>query len=211
MSGKWIEVEQGQCVESLAYQAGHVLDTLWNHPNNADLKRQRESPYALMPADKLFIPALEARSERCGSGQRHRFRRRQVPSQVVIALSNGKELADLPFRLQLGERTLEGRTDAQGRLRMAVMPDAADGELLIDPDGMNLRFTLSMRHLDPVSEHTGVQGRLRNLGFYDGPLDGLYSLALLHAIQRFQESRGLTPDGSLDDGLRQALLAAHGG
>lgn len=210
MSDQWIDVEQGQCAESLAYQAGHLLDSVWNHPDNASLKALRENPHTLLPKDRLFIPAITAKSEDCATDQRYRFRRKEVPSRVVIRLYEGKALANLPFELQVGDQVFKGQTDAEGTLRVPVMPDAADGQLLIDPDGKNLRLTVGMRHLDPIGETTGVQGRLRNLGFYRGPQDGLYSQALAFSIQRFQQSQGLATTGRLDDQLRQALEAAHG-
>lgn len=211
MDDQWITVKQGECVESLAYQAGHVLATVWDHPQNAALKTLRKNPHTLLPGDTLFVPAIRPKNQVCATDNVHRFRRKEVPARVVIVLANARELANLPFELRLGTATFKGVIDADGTLSAPVMPDVPGGELLVDPAGRNLRFALGMRQLDPISETSGIQGRLQNLGFYTGPLDGLYTQALAFSIQRFQQSLGLGPSGALDDALRDALLNAHGG
>ncbi len=40
-----------------------------------------------------------------------------------------------------------------------------------------------------------IQWRLRNSGFYYGPIDGIWGQGTVAAIQRFQQSRGLQVDG----------------
>jgi len=40
-----------------------------------------------------------------------------------------------------------------------------------------------------------LQGRLRNYGYYYGPIDGIWGQGTEAAIQRFQQSRGLQIDG----------------
>lgn len=211
MDDKWLTVKQGECVESLAYQAGHVLGTVWEHPQNSALKALRKDPHTLLPGDALFVPAIRPKTLACATQKVHRFRRKAVPARVVIVLAGARALANLPFELHLGMATFNGVLDADGALRIPVMPDVSDGYLLVDPEGKNLRLTLGMRHLDPINETSGIQGRLQNLGFYTGPQDGLYSQALVFSLQRFQQSRGLAPSGVLDDTLRDALLDAHGG
>jgi peptidoglycan hydrolase-like protein with peptidoglycan-binding domain len=52
-------------------------------------------------------------------------------------------------------------------------------------------------HLRPASVHA-LQVRLRSLGFYNGPVDGVWGAGTESAIERFQQSRGLQPNGQLN-------------
>ncbi len=210
MGDEWITLKQGESVESIAYARGHIVATIWEHPSNAAVKDLRKDPHTMHPGDRLFVPAIRPKTEKCATGQVHRFRRKEVPSKLVIVLSADKKLANLPFELTASGRLVRGITDEEGKLSVDVMPDAGDGRLVIDPAGKNLVLQINMRHLDPITETTGIQGRLRNLGFYDGPIDGLYTQQVAFAIQGFQGAQGMDPTGVLDDTTRDALQLAHG-
>jgi peptidoglycan hydrolase-like protein with peptidoglycan-binding domain len=43
-----------------------------------------------------------------------------------------------------------------------------------------------------------IQARLRDLNYYRGPVDGLWDANTQEAIQRFQEGRGIQPNGQLN-------------
>ena len=43
-----------------------------------------------------------------------------------------------------------------------------------------------------------IQARLRDLNYYRGPVDGLWGANTQEAIQRFQEGRGIQPNGQLN-------------
>jgi peptidoglycan hydrolase-like protein with peptidoglycan-binding domain len=58
--------------------------------------------------------------------------------------------------------------------------------------------------LGPSSVRT-IQDRLTRLGFYSGGVDGVWGQSTQTAIQRFQENRGLQPNGQLDDGTLAAM------
>lgn len=45
---------------------------------------------------------------------------------------------------------------------------------------------------DAVSE---LQATLKLLGYYNGPIDGIYSESTANAVSQFQKAAGLTPDG----------------
>jgi len=61
-----------------------------------------------------------------------------------------------------------------------------------------------------------VQGRLRELGYYRGNVDGVWGAETQQAIARFQQGRGLQPNGQLNPatvgamGLNQSWLFARG-
>ena len=67
-----------------------------------------------------------------------------------------------------------------------------------------------MRALDPVTELTGVQARLRNVGYGEVPIDGALGPATVAALCAFQRDHGLDPTGRPDRETQDALLAQHG-
>jgi peptidoglycan hydrolase-like protein with peptidoglycan-binding domain len=58
--------------------------------------------------------------------------------------------------------------------------------------------------LSPASVRT-VQGRLRQLGFYNGAVDGVWGANTQTAIQKFQQGRGLQATGQLNPATIGAL------
>jgi peptidoglycan hydrolase-like protein with peptidoglycan-binding domain len=56
----------------------------------------------------------------------------------------------------------------------------------------------------PASVRT-IQGRLRSLGFYGGAVDGIWGGSTQTAIERFQQGRGLQPNGQLNPATITAM------
>jgi peptidoglycan hydrolase-like protein with peptidoglycan-binding domain len=50
-----------------------------------------------------------------------------------------------------------------------------------------------------------AQERLHTLGFYNGPIDGIAGAETNRAIERFQQSRGLDPSGTLNTATVEAM------
>src|SRR3954452_2305780 len=56
-------VQQGDHMSGIAEQFGfQQMETVWNHPNNAELKQLRKDPHILFPGDQVFIPAPAQKS-----------------------------------------------------------------------------------------------------------------------------------------------------
>ena len=53
--GDYVVVE-GDCMESIAADAGFLWTTIWNHPQNAALKKARVTPNVLLPGDRPVYP-----------------------------------------------------------------------------------------------------------------------------------------------------------
>lgn len=71
-------------------------------------------------------------------------------------------------------------------------------------------FVFQLRHMDPTTEITGAQGRLKNLGYSVGPIDGQKGPRTEEALRAFQQDQGLDVTGELDDAT-QAKLSELGG
>src|SRR6185295_6654336 len=97
-AGRHHTVTQGESVESIAYAAGHLWSTVWEHAENAKLRELRKSPHVLHPGDVVFIPPLEEREEKAPAGQSTKFQRKGVPSKVEVRfLLDGQPRANAAY------------------------------------------------------------------------------------------------------------------
>lgn len=80
----WHQVGDGECVSSIAFEAGLMPDTVWLHSDNADLRFKR-TPDTRMKGDRLFVPRspimLEAPKVR-SEGSFHSFTGRTPGSYI---------------------------------------------------------------------------------------------------------------------------------
>jgi N-acetylmuramoyl-L-alanine amidase len=207
--GKYIIAEPGDCLVNLSAAEGFLWETIWNHPENAELRRKRRHYNILKAGDRLFIPDLEVRSYSGATETRHHFVRKGVPVRFTVALATcGRPRANERYVLMLDNgSSREGTTDDEGVLDEPIPPDVREGRLLLDDE--QEEFLIRFGHLDPIQEVSGVQTRLRNLGFYEGEIDGELSPETTAAIAEFKRSRNLPGEGALTDEVRQALVAAH--
>lgn len=206
-------VRRGECISSIAFESGHFWRVMWEHPENAPLRAKRQSGHVLMEGDEVTVPDLRQKAVEVAAGQSHQFRRKGVPEKLRLRFGDDEfPRAGVPYTLTIDGQELRGATDAKGELSHYLSPAARHAELVLQPEGApEEHYELQLRTLDPITEIIGVQGRLRNLGFYKGPLDGTLGDATVRAMQDFQATRRLTQTPAPDDATRQALLDAHGG
>lgn len=198
------QVKQGECISSIAYENGFFLETLWNHPNNSALKAEREDPYVLMPGDVVFIPDRTSKEESKPTNQVHKFKVKNTPEKLKLQLLvEGKPRSGEAYELEVGGLKFNGKLDGEGRLNHSLPPNVKTGKLVLPET--NETFQLRISNLDPHDEITGAQGRLHHLGFYQGPIDGKESPELTHAVQVFQISKGLEPNGDLKNEVMEEL------
>ena len=210
-------VQPGECLSSIASRYGFAsFRAVFDHPDNADLKKKRKNPSILHPGDVVLIPDKAEKSAEIATGALHRFKLKRAKTLVRIALQvNGA----FGYEVIIDGVSTSGKTDGASPIERDIDPHAQGGDLYLWPDteGNDERrdglqhIPLRFGHLDPVEEASGVQGVLANLGFYFGPIDGQLSDATRAAVWAFQKSAGLTPSGDIDDALRDKLRAAHDG
>jgi hypothetical protein len=202
-------VQPGDCMQSIAYEHGFVWKTLWNLPDNAELKRRRD-PNVLLPGDRVTIPEIRLREEARPTDQRHRFRLLGAPSLFRLRFLDDKQQprSGVAYVLMIDGQTTSGSLDAQGSLDVSIPSNASRGTIRLQTDPDPETYPLNFGHLDPDSSPTGVRGRLNNLGFSCAS-DGDWDEDLRGAITRFQMARNLQPTGQLDDQTRQALKQGH--
>lgn len=204
-------VQQGECLSSIAKQYGFKdYRTIYNDPSNASFKSKRPNPNLIYPGDVIVIPDVGGKEESASTDQKHRFMARRTGTYVAIEVQqDGKPLANAPYELTIGAEILRGATDGGGRLRHPIEHDVSRGLLkILDPP---FEWDLEIGALDPVTETSGVQARLNNLGFFCGPVDGKFGPRTRGALRQFQARNSLTPNGTVDGATQSALTRIHDG
>jgi putative peptidoglycan binding protein len=202
-------VKQGDCISSIAFEKGFFSDTIWNHPNNSELKNKRKDPNILMPGDNVHIPDKRIREYSESTNQVYKYKCKNTPEKLRLQLLKENEpRANEQYELQIDSLKFSGSTDGQGRIEQSIPPNAKQGKLLLT--NTEEIFQLSLGYLNPNDEVTGAQGRLRHLGFYFGPIDGKISPEMEHAIQEFQIYKDIEPNGELDANTQNALKESYG-
>ncbi len=115
-------------------------------------------------------------------------------------------MANQDYELRIDGTSLRGRTDANGRLEQRVPITATDGTLRASGYCQSLKIGA----LEPLHTTKGVQGRLLNLGFAPGPVDGVIGPRTIGAIRAFQYTCGLTEDGVVGEKTRAELRKRYG-
>jgi hypothetical protein len=195
-------VQQGDCMHSIAALHGFHWATLWNLAENAELREGRRDPSALLPGDRVTIPALCQKQVEAQGDARHRFVKRGSLAWLVMRIfEDGEPRAKERYVLIVDGIAHSGELDEKGGLCESIGPHARSGQLIIDADEAIL---LQFGALDSATELSGVQSRLRNLGFSP---DGL---GLEIAIRNFQRAHRVKITGEVDATTREVLLRVHG-
>jgi len=207
------KVNQGDCISSIAFDKGFFPDTIWNHPNNAELKSRRKNPNVLHPGDVVFVPDKRLKEESEPTNQVHKFRMRNTPAQLRIQIMVfDKPIANRPFTLTVDGRVVSkpgDLTDSRGFALCPIPPSADKGTLTVIDGDDTYVYSLQLGHLNPVDDLLGVKQRLRNMGYYDGPIDQNMTDETVEGLTDFQTDAGLPPNGALDQSTRTKLQQMH--
>ena len=198
-------VKQGDCTSSLANQHGLFWETIWNHPNNAQLKENRKDANILQRGDKIFIPEKEERQEEGATEMLHQFRRKGVPAKLKVRmLVDDEARAITSFSLYVDKVLIrEGKTTNDGFIEAGIPPNATKGKIVLtDDQGNKEEYSFDFGTVDPLDSGEGIKGRLFNLGYAVEDLSG--------AIREFQQKEGLEATGSVDESTKDKLKERFG-
>jgi hypothetical protein len=216
------EVMQGECLASIAAHYGlPSWKTIYGHPQNASFRQAHPDPNVICPGESVFVPDKQPREEAGQTEARHEFRLQSERARLRLRLldSNDKPLANRPYRIVTSapgrpDIEKEGTTNGEGIAETRVHPGACEGKLLAwttpDKSTHPLMWQLRIGHLDPIDTNKGVQGRLRNLGYDVGPLDGVIGPRTKAAVKEFQKDFGLAVDGVAGPLTKKKLKDVHG-
>lgn len=84
--------------------------------------------------------------------------------------------------------------------------------LLLAVSGIAMAQTGALYYGSKGPEVSVIQERLRNWGYFNGNVDGVFGRSTFNAVKLFQERNGLTVTGTVDTATRNALgLQSNGG
>lgn len=204
-------VRPGECLASLAAKLRATVDEIWELDENAELREQRQDPYVLVPGDRVMVPAPSTEAVRVIAGQRHVFQVHSSYADFQVRVDrNGKPRANAAFKLVIdgGAFEVEGVSDNDGVVR-ARIPASARRGVVEFTDGRG-KVVFELGTLEPWDTLRGVQGRLRDLGYYLGDVDGIHGPRTARALRRFQKEQGLEVTGKADDSTKLALRSKFG-
>jgi hypothetical protein len=210
----YYDVKQGDCISSIGDEHGFFWETIWEQPENENLRNERRNPNALLPGDRLFIPDIRLKDEYGETKLHHHFRLLGVPVRLRFCLQtwDGRPRPDIPYVLEVDGKKTQGTTDETGMLEMVIQPHAKKAKITATPPGCpDEKYEFDLGYMNPAPHITGVQGRLKNLGFYKDPINGNLDDATRDAIKSFQKRSGLPETGEVTPDLVDALDSAHGG
>ena len=213
-------VVQGEYLSEIAKRYGFgSYKTIWDHPENAALKKQRENPNVIFPGDRLFIPDKASKQVSGDTTQLHRFvlNGEKLKLRLVLEDLYEKPIADAQCELRIDNESFSLKTDGHGKIEKDIKPGAHKGMLTIkDPQTpiKDIQLPIQIGHLDPVDEVSGQKARLNNLGYFAGPFDGKSEAEnkalFLSAVEEFQCDHALAVDGKCGPATQAKLKQVHG-
>jgi N-acetylmuramoyl-L-alanine amidase len=222
-------VAQGEYVSKIARVYGFASHhTIWDAPENKELKEKRKNPNILYPGDKLFIPDKELREESRATEKKHRFEIQQEKLMLrirVLAL-DGKPSANQECTLIVEGDSRNVVTETDGLIEMEISQTAVNGKLMDRASVVThpphlAEIKVKIGYLDPIDKVSGQLARLNHLGYKAGePPNHLLSedeeesasrtREFLSAIEEFQCDFGLRVDGQIGPLTQAKLKEVHG-
>ena len=207
-------VAQGDCLASIARKYGFPdWKTIYDHPENAELRTKRPDPHVLFPGDRVQIPDKQRKQEDGATEQRHKFQlaAKETRLRLVVRDVDGQPIARKKYELSIAGQTRKGVLSADGKLDEPIPADALQGTLQVwIEDERPTLLSLRLGHLDPIETTSGIQARLNNLGYAAGPVDGIDGPRTQAAVRKFQKDHSLEADGVAGAQTRDALKAQYG-
>jgi hypothetical protein len=207
-------VVQGEDIGSIAMDHGYHPDTIWNDDANRALRDLRKDPFILMPGDVVVLPDKHLKSESAFTGGIARFRREGAPVTINLVLRDtlDKPRDQCEYTVSIdGRPPLTRKTGPDGLVTCSAPANAKQMKLtLLSLGPQPQEYVFDLATLDPITEVSGVQGRLANLGYFSDPIDNILGASTQDALSSFQASYELPITGQPDDATRDKLQSVYG-
>jgi hypothetical protein len=190
-------IRQGDYLLSLAYQFGFDADTVWNDPQNAQLRQAghlSKDPNILYPTDMLYIPDQSAPPvmKSLAPGTTNTFVA-NIPTASVSIRFTDAPLASQAFTVPELPDLTGLTTGADGSVTLAIPVTLDTFTILFTQTGDAV--TCNIGDLDPIDTLSGVFQRLQHLGYLadDATVDSVSIEDMRAALRAFKAAQ---PGGS---------------
>lgn len=200
-------IRPGDYLSALAHRFNFDANAVWNSPKNAKLRELRGNPEVLHPGDLIYFEAGAPKTLafKAATTNVYTVAIPQITVRLKLVDADGMPLGGKAFFLN-GDTVSAGTTTADGLLETKVPFRTRD--LVVTLEGCETVYQFRIGHLDPVDTVSGQRQRLAGLGYLaDARAD---ADTVRDAIERFQQTHGLTRTGAIDDATRKALTKAYG-
>ncbi len=161
-------VQRGEHLSGIAARYDFAnLGTIWKASENEALRNLRANPHQLVPGDEVTIPAKTAVRFEAPVRKRHVFTVHVEKLKLRLRLLDwfGEPVANEQGTLSAGGGEIAVRTDADGMLEARIPRQTTVASLKLGAR----QYDLQVGALQPVSEDSGILGRLGNLAYWSGP------------------------------------------
>lgn len=203
-------VIQGESILTLAHLYGVSWQSIWDHPDNTNLKNKRHEPAVLLPGDLVMIPDKKEMLRSANTHKINKFQYSPKPAPVYISLvltdADDQILTNTEYIIKYNDTQKEGKTDSNGILNERIPADI--NEVILEVN--NTEIILKTGQMDPLDTVAGLQKRLENLGYSPGDIDGDQGEYTKSALSSFQSDNGLEISGEYDDATKGKLKTIYG-
>src|SRR4051812_9076428 len=175
--GRTHVVKQGERLATIAAMYGVSPTIIYAAPDNAELWKKRPNPNHLLPGDEVSLGDPNRPSD-LPTGAGHTLMIANGRDETVSLFLGSRydaSFAGQKFELKAGNRTIQGTVPDDNVIVAVVALGTEAGVLKLwlseDPEVI-ASWTLKIGPLDPITEVSGVQARLNNLGYGAGEVDG---------------------------------------
>ncbi len=204
------EVQQGDCMISIGAANGLPWRYIWERPENAGLRATR-TPEILYPGDIVNIPEFEAREETRPTGASYRFKLTGGWTRMRIRfLFLDEPQRNVPARVEVGGRVAQLSTDGDGVLECRIPGDAPTARVTLLLEDAPEVYDFDLGALDPIDTISGIQQRLKSLGYDPGPIDNVNGPKTQRGVRAFQYDQKLQVDGIAGPITKGRLTGVYG-
>lgn len=224
------KVKRGDTLSFIAEKYNTTVEKIWNSAGNSKLKQKRDSPDILFSGDVLTIPAIEEKNEDAKLESNNKFYCDVNFGEIIIKfLKYEKPRENLKYAAFFEKSCFsnDDKVDDTGVVAHEVNFEEKMGVINLFPEKDSAyiaeKYTLKIGELDPLDTISGIQARLKNLGYYfenenkfpsigsEKPYkDEDMDIHTKNALAVFQIENDLEPTGIYDDKTKDKLKVIHG-